>query len=85
MEKSRRTFTPEFKMKQLKCIVSPHSNNAYKHAEPPGTIHVSKKGGAFLMLQQKLTIVPVTLHPDSKSSLTTASPKSYSSISSSFL
>ena len=27
--------------------VSPHSNNAYKHAAPPGTIHVSIKGGAF--------------------------------------
>ena len=42
--------------------VSPHSNNAYKHAAPPGTIKVSIKGGAFPMPQQKLTIVPVTLH-----------------------
>ena len=32
--------------------VSPHSNNAYKHAAPPGTIHVSIKGGAFPMPQQ---------------------------------
>ena len=31
--------------------VSPHSNNAYKHAAPPGTIHVSIKG-AFPMPQQ---------------------------------
>jgi|1185.fasta_scaffold772794_2 hypothetical protein len=28
--------------------VSPHSNNAYKHAAPPGTIKVSIKGGVML-------------------------------------
>ncbi|WP_338020588.1 hypothetical protein [Alkalihalobacterium alkalinitrilicum] len=46
--------------------VSPTSNNAYKDAAPPGTIQVSNKGGAFLMPQKKLTIVPVTLHSESK-------------------
>lgn len=53
------------------CIVSPHSNNAYKHAAPPGTIHVSIKGGAFPMPQQKLTIVPVTLHTENENNSAT--------------
>lgn len=52
-------------------IVSPHSNNAYKHAAPPGTIHVSIKGGAFPMPQQKLTIVPVTLHTENENNSAT--------------
>ena len=52
---------------KLQTIVSPHSNNAYKHAAPPGMIVVSIKGGAFLMPQQKLTIVPVTQQPDNLS------------------
>jgi hypothetical protein len=51
--------------------VSPHSNNAYKHAAPPGTIHVSIKGGAFPMPQQKLTIVPVTLHTENENNSAT--------------
>ena len=49
-------------------IVSPYSNNAYKHAAPPGTIKVSIKGGAFHMPQQKLTIIPVTLYSELENS-----------------
>ncbi|MEG6535164.1 hypothetical protein V6C20_16715, partial [Caldibacillus thermoamylovorans] len=42
--------------------VSPHSNNAYKSTAPLVKIDISIKGGAFHMPEQKLTIVPVTLH-----------------------
>jgi hypothetical protein len=38
-------------------------------------IKVSIKGGAFLMPQQKLTIVPVTLHAENKKSLSSTSSK----------
>lgn len=42
---------------------------------PPGMILISIKGGAFSMPQQKLTIVPVTLHTESKKDLPPTSPK----------
>lgn len=46
--------------------VSPHSNNAYKSTAPLVKIDISIKGGAFHMPEQKLTIVPVTLHSDTE-------------------
>lgn len=49
-----------------RCIVSPHSNNAYKSTAPLVKIDISIKGGAFHMPEQKLTIVPVTLHSDTE-------------------
>ena len=42
-------------------FVSPYSNNAFKTPSTSGTIDVSNEGGAILMPQNKLTIVPVTL------------------------
>ncbi|MEC5273979.1 hypothetical protein, partial [Caldifermentibacillus hisashii] len=45
-----------------RSLVSPHSNNAYKSTAPLVKIDISIKGGAFHMPEQKLTIVPVTLH-----------------------
>jgi hypothetical protein len=47
-------------------VVSPHSNNAYKSTAPLVKIDISIKGGAFHMPEQKLTIVPVTLHSDTE-------------------
>ena len=47
-------------------LVSPHSNNAYKSTAPLVKIDISIKGGAFHMPEQKLTIVPVTLHSDTE-------------------
>lgn len=49
-----------------RCIVSSHSNNAYKSTAPLVKIDISIKGGAFHMPEQKLTIVPVTLHSDTE-------------------
>jgi hypothetical protein len=59
------------------CVyfISPHSNNAYKHAAPPGTIYVLNNGGAF---QQKLTIIPVSLHAENKELDTSISPTTLS-------
>jgi hypothetical protein len=50
----------------VNCVVSPHSNNAYKSTAPLVKIDISIKGGAFHMPEQKLTIVPVTLHSDTE-------------------
>lgn len=47
-------------------VISPHSNNAYKTTAPLVKIGISIKGGAFHMPEQKLTIVPVTLHSDTE-------------------
>ncbi|RBR34873.1 hypothetical protein EB06_00274 [Enterococcus cecorum] len=56
----------EFLLVDNLIIVSPHSNNAYKSTAPLVKIDISIKGGAFHMPEQKLTIVPVTLHSDTE-------------------
>ena len=53
-------------VKNASTNVSPHSNNAYKSTAPLVKIDISIKGGAFHMPEQKLTIVPVTLHSDTE-------------------
>ena len=60
------TFYNFYKLKDRCYFVSPHSNNAYKSTAPLVKIDISIKGGAFHMPEQKLTIVPVTLHSDTE-------------------
>ncbi len=61
--------------------VSPKANNAYKQITLPCKIEISIQGGVFLMSQEKLTIVPVTLHPSNQKTLApTSSPSLAQSI-----
>ena len=54
--------------------VSPQSNNAYPNAAPSWYDQRIKFRRCFFMSQEKLIIVPVTLHPDSEDVLPLATP-----------
>lgn len=68
----------EYGKQMHRYIVSPHSNNAYNSTAPLVKIDLSIKGGAFHMPEQKLTIVPVTLHSNTENTPITKSTVSSS-------